>query len=390
MGDKSYSVRRFQPGDRDILIKLVGKVWDESAVQRLKMLWTWKYDDNPHNATEGHNSVVLVCDGQPVGYIGFIGGQIKVDDQIVPMCWGSDLFVDPDHQGRGWLVLKYITEESEKICAGSSIPEKIYKIYKRLGGTDVTTIISCKRVLNGRQFLQERKLGWVKVMLGRLALRISGMALRMWRWRSGMSKVIIQKMASFDERFDTLWDKISPEYGLISVRDSKFLNWRFRDCPNRKYETFTAEIDGELKGYVVVRGEEHDGLCRGYVVDIFCGRNDQVTFHKLLDVAEKHLKTQGCQTVSFTTSANNAQLIKRFKRHAYLFQTVGSKMIANGGGPNSYRHLMPRFEGAVDFHLTRADTDLDYSYGEHPEADQRVLSPEKTTRDPETMVSDPV
>ncbi len=390
MEKKSYLVRRFQPGDRDILIGLVGKVWDENATRRLKALWDWKYNDNPHNGSVGHNSIVLECDGEPVGYIGYIGGMIKVEDEIVPLAWGSDLFVDPDHQGRGWLVLKYVTEESEKICAGSSIPEKIYKIYKRLGGTDVTTIVSCKRVLNGRHFLQAKKLGWIKVTLGRIALRIAGMALRLWRWRPGMSHVKVENISSFDQRFDDLWEKVSPEFGLISVRDSQFLNWRFRDCPNREYETFAATVDGELSGYVVVRGEKHDGLCRGYVVDILCGRQDQVTFHKLLDVAEGHLKQMGCQTVSFTTSANNTELIRRFKRHAYLFKTVGSKMIAHGGGPDAYRHLMVRFEGAPDFYLTRADTDLDYSYGDEFENIEQAPDPAEKTRDVEQLAPNPV
>ncbi len=389
MGENSYRVRRFQSGDRDILTSLVGKVWDEDAVERLKTLWKWKYDDNPHNGPVGHNSIVLEYGGEPVGFIGYVGGLIKVDDEVVPLAWGSDLFVDPQHRGRGWLVLKYITEESEKICAGSSIPEKIYQIYKRLGGTDAATLVSCKRVLHGRNFLQARNLGWFKVTIGRLTLRIAGAALRMVRWRPGMRRVTVEMVDSFDQRFDNLWDRLSPQFGLISVRDSRFLNWRFRDCPTRKYETFAATVQGQLRGYVVVRGEKRDGQCHGYVVDLFCGRKDGATFHRLLDAAERHLKQKGCQTIAFTTSASNKELMGRLKKHAYLFKTTGSRMIVHGGGPDAFRHLMPRFEQAADFYLTRADTDLDYSYGSHPENDQGVLEVEKKTRNPQLLVADP-
>jgi hypothetical protein len=58
---------------------------------------------------------------------------------------------------------------------------------------------------------------------------------------------------SFDGRFDVLWKEAPNFYTIIGERTSKFLNWRFANCPLNKYKVFCLKNINEdnLVGYIV-------------------------------------------------------------------------------------------------------------------------------------------
>ncbi len=359
MGEQIFSVRRFESGDKEKIINIVEKVWDQETSDRLKLLWDWKYEINPQNPPDGHKSLVLTLNGEPVGFLGYLSVDIKVGDTIEPMAWGSELSILPEYRGHGWLLLKYVTEHSEKICSGASIPRKIYLIYKKLGAVDVTQFVSLKKVIRGRRFFARKyplPLAWVLA----IALRTLQGLLRVLRWGPGQRRLKIEQISRFEPRFDQLWTEAAAGFDMITVRDTAFLNWRYFDIPNRAYEVFAATDGGQLRGYIVLRKEHRDGLERGYIVDMLAVRPDKATWSRLLDFAHKHFRAQGVDVVSFVCGLENQQLIADFRRNGFLIKTVKEKLIAHSGGTDYYRNLIPRFDHAEDYYLTRGDADTDY------------------------------
>ncbi len=359
MSSEGFTVRRFQPGDKEKIIAVVKKVWDPETAARLELLWDWKYEHNPQNPPDGHKSLVLTLDGEPVGFLGYLSVDIKVGDKIEPMAWGSELSILPEHRGHGWLLLKYVTEHSEKICSGASIPRKIYLIYKKLGSVDVTEFVSLKKVIRGRRFFGS-KYPWPVAAVLALGLRTFQAALKLLRWGPGQHRIRIGKIDRFDDRFDSFWEESSRGYDMITVRDAAFLNWRYCDIPNRTYQIFAATYQGKLRGYIVLRQEFRDDLERGYIVDMLAGRQDKAAWTRLLDFAFRHFQTSGVDVASFVCGQENKDLLDRFRRNGFLIKTQKSKLIAHSGGTDYYRKLIHRFDHAPDYYLTRGDADTDY------------------------------
>ncbi len=67
-------------------------------------------------------------------------------------------------------------------------------------------------------------------------------------------------LSIFDKRFDDLWQKASSHYSIIGERSSKFLNWRFTQCPYKKYSIFAMIKKGsnEIIGYIVYYVVRHN------------------------------------------------------------------------------------------------------------------------------------
>lgn len=363
VGTEGFRVRRYLPQDREHLVRLVGLVWGQEMSDRLSRIWDWKYEQNPQNPPGGHNSLVMEFQGEPVGFMGYLSADIQIGDRIVPMAWGSELSVNPKYRGNGWLVLKYVTEHSERICAGSSIPHKIYLIYKRLGGVDVLSSVSLKRVLRVRRFLGSKRRNPVAVLGASVVLTAAFFLQSLLRSRPGTRKGQVEPVTRFDEGFDEFWERARRGYDVLTVRTAAVLNWRFCDCPIRDYDVFALRRDGRVDGYVVTRWEDDDGLRRGYLVDLLVERADAVGFNHLVHVALKHLRGQGVDVVSFVCAGGSADLIKRLRLNGFLFTSPGTKFIAHPGGTRQFDRDVAHLDHARDFYLTRIDTDMDYMAG---------------------------
>jgi len=70
----------------------------------------------------------------------------------------------------------------------------------------------------------------------------------------------------FDEEFDELWSRTADRCGVLTVRDSRYLNWRFLDPPTAPFQVLGLRSHGCLAGYVAF---EVDGEGYGHVADLF-------------------------------------------------------------------------------------------------------------------------
>ena len=107
----------------------------------------------------------------------------------------------------------------------------------------------------------------------------------------------------FGEDYDALWEKASPAYDFIAERKSRYLEWKFHRVPHVSYDVFEARgDDGELRGYVVLRATERNGVKLGLLVDLFADPEDKAAVGALLDRALAWARERGCarlQTFTF-------------------------------------------------------------------------------------------
>ena len=91
--------------------------------------------------------------------------------------------------------------------------------------------------------------------------------------RQRMNGKIAQVLPGFDERFDELWSRLSPEHALLTVRERRFLKWRYHECPLRQYKTvgLLTEDESRLLGYLIYYAEDHMAVC----ADVFASADDE-------------------------------------------------------------------------------------------------------------------
>ena len=63
----------------------------------------------------------------------------------------------------------------------------------------------------------------------------------------------ILEISSYDDRIDEFWHEVNDYYRFIIERTKDYLNWRYCDPRGGEYIVKTAEEDGRILGYSVLR-----------------------------------------------------------------------------------------------------------------------------------------
>ena len=84
----------------------------------------------------------------------------------------------------------------------------------------------------------------------------------------------MRQVASFDERINGLWARVSDRYMAMVVRSQHYLNWRYA-APGQNYRIFVAEKASEIVGYVVAGSRIADGITVEYIFDLLA-QSDEV------------------------------------------------------------------------------------------------------------------
>ena len=144
--------------------------------------------------------------------------------------------------------------------------------------TSAAYLFSFKR-LNWRLSI-EKRFPWLPSFIINTAGKFSDLGYKIListlnRNRSGALK--IRLVDSFDHKFDEFWEKVKGQYGIIGVRDRRYLEWRYRK-PGKRHEIFVADIAGEMVGYMVLSVRKEEKHIIGYIMDILVDERVEAGF----------------------------------------------------------------------------------------------------------------
>ena len=134
----------------------------------------------------------------------------------------------------------------------------------------------------------------------------AGVILRAAAWvrqgdRHGPGKV--QRIAAFDERFDSFWSKLRcGRTRLRAVRTSAVLQWRFQtELQNRSVIVLVHQSKGEIEGYAVLLRRVHAplGVTMCDVADLQAIGDDPTVFRALLLAAMHVAREQDADVLKF-------------------------------------------------------------------------------------------
>lgn len=244
--------------------------------------YRWQYLKNP----SGNGNVLFAYDGEKaIAQIASIPCAYKIGDKSVLASSIMNLSVSSQYQGKGIMgqLVSRIQQTNESsfstvIPNGAAIKGYLKKEFYPM---PMTFLIRPVKLSNyfynhnlARSFLKPFDIIWKK--------------------KKTTSNFDIKEQESmFDERFDEFFIAPHIDNVIRQVRDSKYLNWRYRNNPRRKYIPVIATgKDGKLEGYIIIRITEIFGKSMGLIVDLVT-RKDSDSGSSLIVSALEYFRMNG-------------------------------------------------------------------------------------------------
>jgi hypothetical protein len=136
-------------------------------------------------------------------------------------------------------------------------------IYKRLRIGPQESAIRFAKPLRADRQIQKRIPGKAA---GAVVSAAANVALRLRDASLGRSSpwMIAEEIGPCGEEFTQVFRQWAPRIGICADRSAEYLNWRFLQHPQRRYQLLTARKDGRLCGYLIYHWEGEDAT----VVDV--------------------------------------------------------------------------------------------------------------------------
>jgi hypothetical protein len=226
-----------------------------------------KYDWHFLNSPFGPGQIwILEADGQPIGTTSLGMRPMKLRDTVTTAGVACDLAVNKEHrflQPALMLQRALISSANAGIRILYGVPNSGgASVMKYVGYSEFCCVHRYAKVLRISHYLQRiGKFGATAPLIGRIADQ--GFAALQSFGRRRKDGRVTQVLPCFDERFDELWSRLSAEHPTLTVRDRRFLKWRYCECPLRQYKTIglLTEDESRLLGYLIYYVEDHSAIC---------------------------------------------------------------------------------------------------------------------------------
>ena len=301
-----YDIRHLQEKDFPQLSDLYRTVF---KIERDESFWRWKYLSNP----AGKHMMVVAVEphtGRVIGQTGTIPAYILFDGKKILGCQSCDIVVLPEYQKGGLffrlhdLATKMLIDREVRLIIAFSITRTLKISIRALKFKNVFPIRRMVRILNPKHFINQKvKVSWVASVLG----SISGQLLRivypaLIRLPEGYR---LNRVSFFDSRYDTLMALLATTNKIMVYKDSKYLNWRYTQCPIFNYVIFAIERDDEVAGFTVISIQDED-IRRAYILELIADQNQPELFGTLLNQAIRYCYDAKADTINSWTPEHSS------------------------------------------------------------------------------------
>jgi hypothetical protein len=230
----------------------------------------WLFDENPCRPQGGRPLWICRRDTEIVSTTAGILFELQVNTETCRGLWGINAMVDPQWRGRGIAVGGARKEDhpsyrSSRIHLALGNSDAGHRVARRMGYVAVGTLPVYAFAVSPALVGEGTRRRWVRA--ARPLLPLAGwVTRRMAGLRSTGAELV--PIEAFDEQADSIWERVSPAYPVIGVRDATRLRWRFDQCPHRDaYLRFYLRYHQQVAGYLVMRRGAWHGETAFTVVD---------------------------------------------------------------------------------------------------------------------------
>lgn len=297
------------------LARFFSDVWDSrDDAEDLLEARRRQADANPAEPGSVPRSYAFLLGEEVVGYLGTIPTRFWDGATESVSCWLKGFMVAPEHRNGpvGFSVLREASRH-EGATGAFVVAEPARRLFQALGYTDagiltndVYPIAPHRIAARVDAAMLEGRVPGILVRAIRIAQRIGVAALggsivtlllrlrrSVRRLRDSSFRLAIGADAITNAELDALWSRMKPGLEAASVRDARYLRWRY-DAPDDPSYTFVGlRRQGELAGLAVLRrpGDGGDdprlrGLKISSVSDLLFPVDDPAAGRALLVAAE--------------------------------------------------------------------------------------------------------
>jgi len=306
-----WKVRPYQEGDETEIVDLYNldlkldseKRVEESTIKQYSLdNWLWMFKNNPY----GFLTIVGEHKGRIVGLMNLFCMDMKIGDRTIRASQASGLFVHPKYRRQGMFLAigRTMFEIAEKMGIQFSIGfpnEPAYRGHIQYGWFEASMVPVMTTYFDISKSVKARGIP-LSSFVSRL---INYNYARKRKHKIPQEDLEIKRISRFDERVDYLWNRALNNHGMMTVRNSKYLNWRYFDKPNSTYEIFVAEKNDQIEGYLVTNKLQNESNNVGWIIDVLCTSKN--VFLNLVHYAINHLQKYSVDSIKCLMNKNKSE-----------------------------------------------------------------------------------
>jgi hypothetical protein len=409
----SFHIERYRRSDREQVFDLFRAAYPPDLAAREIKQWDWKHDANPFNAEAERYRIAnrphiwpfvraaamasdleaLVLGGEAAGdlaraYCILLWNGDRLAGSMCPVPqrfmisgaahWvvlASNFIVHPDFRGQHLSVRISLT-----ICAdnplnlnfGNPPNQPAMQSWRRTNRAMKSNVQqgAAKTVGSMRLTPLLKPIDWYAVagtisssaaLRGSAAIvgRTLDVARRQVMERRPAQRLKIAEVDSFDDHVDELWSCVHRDYGVIAIRDLRYLKWRYHARPDITYRYVVAIEDDTLAGYLVFRMGDRDGMQCGYIVDFLVRDHSRGVFAALLSFADEAIVRDGAKAIICALAPPEYRSM--LWRAGYFPARMASTPLLNAMLFSSLPALRP-FMDPSKWYVTMGDGNLEHSH----------------------------
>lgn len=359
MKKHEWSIRQMKGGDEGQLRKLVELVFKRRLS---KEYWDWEFRNNPAGSAQ---TLVAVVGEKVVGQYAVIPMKMRVNGKTIVATLGVDAMTHPDYRRQGmWVMLanalyEQLGKSGFPITYAFPNEASAPVVFNKLQWTHVCSLPMYLRPLNISKIIGRFSSG--NTFVSSLAEILKPLANAYFKRERicRKSEYKVKWIKKFDDRVNSLWEKVSRKYRIAVIRDRIYLNWRYFGNPERDYKVITVEKTGSLLGYMVLRCLKRFGLQGGMIVDFLVPHDKEDIFHILIHEALSFFGKENMD-LSACMIHGDYRYLKWLKKNKFILlpQKIGFKKWYFGTRLTNNTLEKNIIDNASNWFLNFGDTDV--------------------------------
>ncbi|MFH1231428.1 MAG: GNAT family N-acetyltransferase [Planctomycetota bacterium] len=354
----NWNARPYTKNDLPKYLKLTLSEHGEKADISDALYIKWLYEQNPAGEV---NMWLAESDNKIVGSYSTIPVNLLVDGEEILGSQSLNTLTHKDYRGKKIFItlaeLSYqngFKDRGITLIYGLPNRNSYHGFLKYLNFTDIGNIPLLIKINNLGNLLKRQSRfipSWFFNLAGKCLFRRQ-------RLSYDRKHLKIERILSFDDRFDCLWEVNKRLFKNIIIRSKKYLNWRYTDNPNRKYAIFSiTDLMDNLKGFVVCKTAYIRGIKTGLIGDLFVEENDRQIASLLIKKAEEYLYEQNSDILGMLMFKHapfyNTFIENNFIKYPSLFNSKSFPVIVRSMDKKLYPIANPE-----KWYLTMGDFDI--------------------------------
>jgi hypothetical protein len=358
-------VTRYGEGHLDRILCLWEERFNPGSLTKREALFKWLSEGNPFAVAESPY-FVLIHGNQVVGIHGHMPLMFTVQGKELKGYLAHDDLIATDYRGKGLgkFMLNGVAKQNRLFAGALWFNEPNYRSYRKSGWLDVPDFCSYVKILNPRtiaerMFTNQRCVDFAS-RLGRAVLMIRDKC----RNPHCSAEIRIAEIGQFDHSFGRFYKSIAHSFGIMVIRDERYLNWKFVAKPFNCYKRFAAyDRTGGLSGYMILKKETPENAVQGKILDILADPEKPDVFVALISRAIQEFTKVSADYVEITCTY--PLFTSLLRRHGFFRARTPQRFMVCNWEPYFTQDFVRSMK---NWYLTGSDADGDAWSVDPPDA----------------------